>query len=183
MEAVRLDFVDKGPDPILRDSGDWGAKKRQGDDQTTLEIIRNRYRMIFGDQAPPLHPRQIQTVCPLMSGSQSAQVKQRLSNFNNSLRKWVVHGNGLQKYDLPQKQGRKEKVEELLTDCNFIWSSIQVSISNRSPEVLRLLNPSLCSQCGPESFSILPLSMVSSTSISERRKSSETSHLARTWLL
>ena len=63
-----------------------------------------------------------------MKYSKVKQIKQWISNFNNSLRKWITHYKGLEKYNLPPKQGRKEKVEELLADCKFIWATLEVGI-------------------------------------------------------
>jgi hypothetical protein len=127
MEPVGLDFVNKGPDPMLPASRE--ASKHQADDHDTVELIQKRYRIIFGNAALPINGKQMQTVTPFLTDSDFPQVKQRISNFNNYLKKWIVQYNGLEKYNLPPKQDRKRKAEELLNDCNFIWSMLEVSMS------------------------------------------------------
>ena len=70
MEAVRLDFVQKGPDTMM--SSTWGdGAKRQANENDTLRVIDNRYRMIFGTYATPIQENPLQSVSSLMKYSKA----------------------------------------------------------------------------------------------------------------
>jgi hypothetical protein len=61
MEAIRLDFVRKGPDSVKATTVGYGTK-RQPNEADTLRIIDRRYRMIFGINAPPMDGKQLHAV-------------------------------------------------------------------------------------------------------------------------
>jgi hypothetical protein len=61
MEAVRLDYVQKGPDAPAPE-GEWKGKKRGADDRGLMDIVQRRHSHVFGHDAPALTPREIEAV-------------------------------------------------------------------------------------------------------------------------
>jgi hypothetical protein len=61
MEAVRLDFVQKGPDSVMS-TAIGCTTKRHPNEADTLKIIHRRYHMMFGMNAPPIDGKQLHAV-------------------------------------------------------------------------------------------------------------------------
>jgi len=60
-EAVRLDYVQKGPDDPAPE-GDTRGKKRLADNRVLIQMIRRRHRMMFREDAKPLAKRELEAV-------------------------------------------------------------------------------------------------------------------------
>ncbi len=60
-EAVRLDYVQKGPDDPAPE-GDTRGKKRLAGNRVLIQMIRRRHRMMFREDAKPLAKRELEAV-------------------------------------------------------------------------------------------------------------------------
>ena len=60
-EAVRLDYVQKGPDDPAPE-GDTRGKKRLADNRVLIQMIKRRHRMMFREDAKPLAKRELEAV-------------------------------------------------------------------------------------------------------------------------
>ena len=61
LEAVRLDYVQKGPDNPAPE-GETRGRKRLADNRELISMIKRRHRMMFGEDARPLAKREIEGV-------------------------------------------------------------------------------------------------------------------------
>ena len=61
-EAIRLDYIRRGPNPTLSDSDSSGNNRRTVDDRDSIRAINGRYHMIFGNEARPLDAHQMEAV-------------------------------------------------------------------------------------------------------------------------
>src|SRR5205814_10026649 len=61
LEAVRLDYVQKGPDNPAPE-GERRGRKRLADNRELISMIKRRHRTMYGDDARPLAKREIEGV-------------------------------------------------------------------------------------------------------------------------